>query len=561
MRIVRGLPRAGQIVTLLGSLRPVDRLNFIDDDHDCCHKKRHAMRAPQSRRSLISRVRRRAMDHETDAPQRPADADGAVNVDQTMTGRFGLVTFIRSAGLLSLSSISNLVRAIITAKLLALTLGPSMTGVLAQILNFSALLFQIIPLGLTTGVSKLVAESPTDRSRVSAVVGTSSALSLAAAITCAILMAPFSAQISVVLTGSPRYALPVILILASLPLFNLAGVLSYVVQGLADIRGLTVANISTAIASTAVLVPLTIAYGLTGATAAIVAASFFQTVFFVVAIARVYRRRGWPLTDLRLSRSTAVSLLHFGGVLLVAGIGAWGSLLLVRTLGVRTLGEFQNGIYQVVNGVSSQYMAVFLAWMAAYVFPRIVAEHDGRRLQTLLNSTLRANLLIMVSGLVIVLSLRQLVVRLLYSAAFLGAAPLLPIQVMGDYARIIGWSFGIALFAQGKTRGYLIAVLTQDLLWIVISSATLRPLGSAAIAMGYALSSMAWPALMYLMVRRWFGVRIDAESALLSMVGLVALAGAIYLPAFAGLPLVAAVPITIYLVRLQRRRQSSAHAD
>jgi PST family polysaccharide transporter len=254
-----------------------------------------------------------------------------------------------------------------------------------------------------------------------------------------------------------------------------------------------------------------------------------------------------------VSGATAKSLLRYGGVLLVAGIGAWGSLLLVRTLGIRTLGEFQNGIYQVVNGVSSQYMAVFIGWMAAYVFPRVVAESNAARLQTLLNSALRANLLIMGTGLAVTVALRELVVRLLYSPAFLAAAPILPIQVFGDYARVIGWSFGICLFAQGKTRGYLLAMLTQNALWIVLSSAALRPLGTEAIAMGYALSSLAWPVLMYPMVRHWFGVRISGEGVLLSIVGLAAILGAVVFPGVPGLLIAGAVPAAVYLIRRQGR--------
>jgi PST family polysaccharide transporter len=472
---------------------------------------------------------------------------------------FGLIAFVRSAGLLSFSSLSNLVRAIITAKLLALTLGPSLTGVLAQILNFSALLFQIIPLGLTIGVAKLVAEAPDKRERVGAVLGSASAISLASAIVCSLVLAPFSVRISVLLTGSPRYVLPVVLVLISLPLYNLAGALSYVVQGFSDIRRLTIANVATAVASTAVLIPATIAFGLTGAMGAVVVASVFQAAFFGIAIWRIYVAKGWPLSSVHISRSTARALLSYGGVLLVAGIGAWGSLLLVRTDGIQTLGEFQNGIYQVVNGVSAQYMAVFMGWMAAYVFPRVVLERDPTRLQSLLNSVLRANLLIMGPGLAVTVALRELVVRLLYSPAFLTAAPILPIQVLGDYARVIGWSYGICLFAQGKTRAYLLAMLAQDLLWIVISTGTLRSFGTAAIAMGYSLSSLAWPALMYPMVRHWFGIRIGREGALLSALGLAAIVGAIVFPGLPGLLFAGSIPAGIYLIRLRRQRLSTAH--
>ena len=468
----------------------------------------------------------------------------------------GLVKFIGAAGILSISAISNLVRAVITAKLLAVTLGPSMIGVLAQILNFSAFLFQIIPLGLTTGVAKLVAESPKQRERVGAVVGTSSALALISATACMVLLYPFSPQIAQLLTGSTRYALAVSLILLSLPLYNAAGVLSYVLQGLSDLRGLTIANLATAIGSLAVLVPATILFGLVGATAAVAVASVLQFLFFGVAIWRAFRTRGWPVSSLSISRPMARSLLHYGGVLLVTGIGAWGSLVIVRTVGIHTLGEFQNGIYQVVNGVSSQYMAVFIAWMAAYVFPRVVAEQTGPRLQALLNSVLRANLLIMGTGLTMTVALREVVVRLLYSSAFSTAAPMLPIQVLGDYARVIGWSFGICLFAQGRSRAYLVAMLAQDALWIAVTSATLHPFGSAAIAMGYSLSSLAWPAIMYPLVRGWFAVRINGEGALLCAVGLAAIVGAILLPVIPGLLLAGAIPTVAY-VSTQRGRLRS----
>jgi PST family polysaccharide transporter len=451
--------------------------------------------------------------------------------------------------------VSNLVRAIVTAKLLAITLGPSLTGDLAQILNFSAFLFQIIPLGLTTGVAKLVAESPSDRARVGAVAGTSAVLALVSATGCALLLAPFSSQISQVLTGSPAYAFPVFLILLSLPLYNVAGVLSYVLQGLADIRSLTIANVATAAASLIVLVPATIAFKLVGATAAVTVASILQFSFFGFMVWRAFKNRGWTLSSAHFSRATSRSLLQYGGVLLVAGIGAWGSLLVVRTIGIHTLGEFQNGIYQVVNGVSAQYMAVFIVWMAAYVFPRVVREKDPERTQTMLNSVLRANLLIMGSGMVAAVALRELVVRLLYSPAFLTAAPVLPIQVLGDYGRVIGWSFGIYLFAHGRTRAYLLAMLTQDLLWMAISPMAMRTFGIAALAMGYSLSSLAWPALMYPMVRHWFGVRISGEGAVLAIIGLVAIVGAILLPLVPGLMMTAALPLAVYLLRPDTRRR------
>jgi len=436
-------------------------------------------------------------------------------------GWFPLRQFVKSAGVLSVSSVATLVRAVVTAKLFAVALGPSAVGILAQLLNFSAFLFTVLPLGLTTGVAKMVAEGHGDRRTVDAVVGTSSAISLASGLAAALLLTPLSGTISQALTGSDRYSLLVLLILWSFPLNNLAGVISYVIQGLGDVGRLTWANVATSLATLALVVALTIPYHLLGAVVSVLIASAAQAAIF--------------------------TLLRYGGVMLLGGMAMWGSVLVTRTMSVRTLGEFQNGIYQVAFGLSSQYMAVFMTWMAAYVFPRVTATSSKGRLSTLLNSGLRANLFLMVPILAITISVRDPLIRLFYSGAFLSASPLLPVQALGDYARVIGWSFGISLFAQGRTGGHLLAVSAQAVAWVVLTALLLPRLGIAALVLGYSISCLAWPVLMYPMARTWFGAHISPENALLAAVGLAVLVACTGVPQPYGLVLVPVLPGIVYL--------------
>lgn len=462
-------------------------------------------------------------------------------------GWFPLRQFVRSAGVLSVSSVASLLRAIVTAKLFAVALGPSAVGILAQLLNFSAFLFTVLPLGLTTGVAKMVAEGHGDRRSVDAVVGTSSAISLASGLAAALLLTPLSGAISTALTGSDRYSLLVVLILWSFPLNNLAGVISYVIQGLGDIGRLTWANVATSLATLALVVALTIPYHLLGAVVSVLAASAVQAAVFGWALAGSYRARGWSVFGWRVSREVGLTLMRYGGVMLLGGMAMWGAVLITRTLSVRTLGEFQNGIYQVAFGLSSQYMAIFMTWMAAYVFPRVTATSSEGRLSTLLNSGLRANLFLMVPILAITISIRDPLIRLFYSGAFLSASPLLPVQALGDYARVIGWSFGICLFAQGRTGAHLLAVSAQAVAWVVLTALLLPRLGIAALVLGYSISYLAWPALMYPMARTWFGVRISPENALLAAVGLAVLVACTALPQPYGLALVPVLPGIVYL--------------
>jgi enterobacterial common antigen flippase len=462
--------------------------------------------------------------------------------------RLGLGAFVRSAGILSLSSLSSLVRAVITAKVLAVTLGPSQVGILSQLLNFSAFLFTILPLGLTTGVSKMVAESHTDRVRVGHVVGTSSAISLASGLGTAVILAPLAGHISAVLTGSDRYWLLVLLILASFPLYNLAGVLGYVLQGLADISRLTWANVAAAALGVIVLVPATLAFGLLGAIAAVLVSSVTQAVLFVAAIWRSYRGRGWPLADIGYDLRAARSLIGYGGIMILSGAATWGSLLLVRTLMVRSRGEYDNGIYQVAYGFSSQYMTFFMTWMGAYVFPRVAAERERSAIGPLLNSALRANLFLMAPALVLVIALRDPLIRVFYADSFRSAAPLVPVQALGDLARVIGWSYGVSLFARGHTRAFLVAMLVQAGAWVAISAALLPVIGVSAAVVGYSISYLAWPALMYPMVRRWLGARMSREGAFLSVLALAAVGLAAFLPTLPAVALAAMVPAAVLLL-------------
>jgi len=463
--------------------------------------------------------------------------------------RFGLVQFTRSAGILSVSSIAGLVRAVVSAKILAVALGPEQVGVLSQLLNFSALLLTILPLGLTTGVAKMIAEASRDNVRVNVIVGSSTLIAVASGLVGAALIAPIAPEISAYLTGSERYAFALLLVVASFPLSTASGVLSYVLQGLADVRRLTVANVATALLTLVFLVPATLLYGLNGAAASVLVGGVLQAVIFTAALWRAYGTRQWRIRGQLLSAVTSRELLGYGAVMLVGGIGIYASVLAVRTLAVHQLGAAANGLYQVVYGLSNQYITVFMTWMGAYVFPRIAAETDNQRLRSLINSALRANLFLMVPAMVAIISLRVVLVHIFYSSSFIKAADYVPVQAFGDYARVLGWSFGVSLFAQGYKGGHLVAVLAQATAWVVLTGLTLPWLGLSALSFGYALSYVTWPVLMYGMASRWLDYRVDFDQAISAALGLACLLAAALIPQPLGLLVAPVVPLLVYLRR------------
>jgi len=72
----------------------------------------------------------------------------------------------------------------------------------------------------------------------------------------------------------------------SFPLYNLSAVIGFHLQGLADVSRLTQASVTTTVFAVIFLIPVTIAYGLTGAIASVLATSIAQTLIYVFELRR-----------------------------------------------------------------------------------------------------------------------------------------------------------------------------------------------------------------------------------------------------------------------------------
>ena len=104
---------------------------------------------------------------------------------------------------------------------------------------------------------------------------------------------------------------------------------------------------------------------------------------------------------------------------------------------------------------------------------------------------------------------------------------MIPIQVVGDYARIIGWTFAVSLFAVGQVRSHLLVIATQSLVWVILAIALIPVWHLYAIPASYALSFLTYPLLGIGLTRLWLGAGPDRMSLALIGIGLVCILGSL----------------------------------
>lgn len=468
--------------------------------------------------------------------------------------------FMESSLATSWATAANLVRAVVTAKLLAVALGPTSLGIFAQVLNLFSLLVSTVPLIVTTGVTKMVADNSDNAAALEEGVGTAAGIALILGVCVAAFGSIASPTIAAVLTGSGQYSGFVLLVFATLPASNLTVVATYALQGLSEVKLLAVAGSVGAAIAICLTVPLVLKFGMLGAAVALVATSFTQLGFFAIAIQLALKRRATSLTRLRFVYWRARHLATLGTAIIMSAGSALAAVLIVRTLTVRTLGSYENGIYQAVFGVSAQYMAMFLAWMNVYTFPLVARQEHVSQVNVLLNRVLTANLFVMVPLLTFVLVFRDAGLRILYSTAFGSAAVLLPLQVLGDALRVVGWSLGISLFARGRLAAHILPFIVQSLIWVCTTALLLRPMGLLALPLGYAISNLASTALMYLLAVRFYSVTLTMDNLVLVPASLLAITVASVGAMPFRLTSMALVPLwgTLKLAsRTRRRRQTT----
>lgn len=205
----------------------------------------------------------------------------------------------------------------------------------------------------------------------------------------------------------------------------------------------------------------------------------------------------WRWRDLKLAamRPEWLALIKIGAAVTLSGVVAHAAGVVARALIVREGGLDDAGLFQAAWGVSSTNLTLLLGAMSADYFPRISAvagdpEKAGRLVHQQLGFALLAGgpLLVAMSG------GAPLVLQLLYSSQFTGAAHLLQWQLMGDAMKLVGWALGMVLLARQDTRSYLASELGFPVVYLGLLAALLPRMGIDAAGIAYFCAYAAYSA-------------------------------------------------------------------
>lgn len=436
------------------------------------------------------------------------------------------------------ATVATMVINLVRAKIVAVLLGPYGLGITAQANALINTLTPILFLGLNQGITKYLAAAREQGDETAAAnVATSSGVAvLVTSLFGMILALAFVQPISQWAMQDSSLVLLVGISLIGVPFAVLYNLGRAFLQGHKDVRTIAIANVLSAVLSFATVIPLIRILGIEGAVINIsltwaLNAALYLWFWVRGGNGRLLKWAAFAWITLRL-------LVRYGAASLVVSSTNMAAILLVRTFVIQRLGVVPNGLYQAVYGLSAQYLTLVTGAMAAYSFAQLsaiasrpaISPARGPELNAEINNNVRLVALVMIPILAGVVLLRNIGLIVFYSAKFLPAAELFPVQVIGDFCFALAWAFGLVLLPLGRVRPWLWINVSSTIVVIPLTWVLLGPLQLEGVVVAYAFSQSIQVGLSWWYIARYEGFQLASRNTWLLTRSLALLVGLALLP-------------------------------
>lgn len=413
----------------------------------------------------------------------------------------------KGSSVLTAVSIGEMAMRFVRTKFIALILGPSGTGFLAQL----TILFEVLriwgDLGSRRGVIKQIAEQrliDTATPAYRSVINTSFFLAATATLIVGGIVAFFSPQISQLLFDTPEKAPFIVALALLLPAASFCTVIASIVKGNLDY--LSFAKYTLSAYGVAILMTPGLIYFFKLWGAIISMGLFFILPLISYLVLNAKKRFLFFSRD--INTKSLKEQFSFGFLQIYQDTLANVVRLAVATWIVRELGFSLMGIYQVVLTFTTVYMAVPIHAMSGYVFPLIAGSKKPEEINQAVNESLRFLMFVLVPVITGIMILPEPLIYVFFSAEFLPAANILQIQLFSTLFMLMTYSFAAALMAKGKLKSVYIMATVNTILFIILALFLFPQWQLSGIATAYGLSSMSGFIMHYAFVRHYFGIRL-----------------------------------------------------
>jgi PST family polysaccharide transporter len=392
-------------------------------------------------------------------------------------------------------AVVQLVCSFVSIKFTAVYLGPAGLALVAQFNNFISLCLGLVRNGLETAATRLAAEHGADEDGRRRLLGTAAKVGLGLGLATAFVVAVASPWLASWLLVDRGYAWVFVLgaLSAVAAIFN--GLLLSALSSRGEVGRVVLSHILTTILGLVMFAPACVYWGVTGG---LLASALVFMASLAVTLVLVRRSTTVNLRDFvgRFDRGEARRIAGFYPMLVVNAVTTPLSLILIRQHVTTSLSLDAAGIWQAALRISDVYLLVVTSIVTTQFMARLGATiKQPERFRAEVLRTLSLAVGATAAFAIGIFLLREWVVRLIFSAAFVPVVDILAWQMVGDVFKMAGITMGFVLVALVRSRWYISILLAAPTTFVLVSQLLVAHMGVQGVTTAHAIAGVAHCAL------------------------------------------------------------------
>jgi PST family polysaccharide transporter len=377
------------------------------------------------------------------------------------------VNLIKTSFYTSISTAITFISGFVVVKVVAVKIGPEGIALVGQFQNTIAILTMLATAAITNGVVKYLAEYKDDPVKREQIINTSFLIVFFSSLIISVFVMSASGYLSNAAFKSKNFWMVYFLFGMFMLAISFNSVFSAILNGLKEIKKLTIINICSSSVGVAITVFAAYVFGLEGV---LLASTATAIIIFVINIF-IFNKLGikckpdFKSWDKRLAKMlSAFSLMG-----IVTGFVAPAMQILVRDRIILQFSVIDAGYWQAVTKISDYYLGFITSVLVVYYMPRLSEIQSKAELRNEIAKGYKMILPIVGAIAFLIWLLKGFIIPILFSSEFLPMKPLFTFQLLGDFFKIGSWLLAYLMIAKAMTRIFIVTEITFAVSYVILS--------------------------------------------------------------------------------------------
>ncbi|MEV4850559.1 O-antigen translocase [Acinetobacter lwoffii] len=393
-------------------------------------------------------------------------------------------------------------------KILAVYVGPAGYAAIGQFQNFIQMVTTFAGSAINTAVIKYTAEYHEDETKQRAIWKAAGSSVLIFSFIFSLIILIFQKQLSLYIFQTIAYQSVFAWFAAFLVLFNLNTLFLAILNGKKEVLKLVVANIAGSILSLLVTGFLAVQYHLYGA---LIALSIYQSIAFFVTLFLCYKANWFKISYLfgRIEPKIAKNFAAFALMALVSAICVPLSQMVIRSYLSQEFGLNYAGYWEAMIRLSGAYLMLVTTTLGVYYLPRLseLTHLDEIKKEVYLGYKFIFPLAV-VGGFCIYV-LRDWIITLLFSHAFMPMRDLFLWQMIGDALKIGSWILAYLMISKAMTKLFVTTEIIFSFSLVLVTYILTQVFGFEGVSIAYLVNyAIYWVTMSYFIYHKLGGYKV-----------------------------------------------------